>query len=96
MDLCIEDRTKEIHRIIFRLMQDDDHIIFDIEDNGIGMDRETREKEARGTGLGLFVTHEIIQQHGGSIEVDSSPGEGSRFLLKIPKVLPNPTKPTQK
>ena len=79
------------------LTQDEDHIVFDIEDNGVGMDRETREnmftlffssKGARGTGLGLFVTHEIIQQHGGSIEVDSSPGEGSQFKLKIPKVIP--------
>jgi signal transduction histidine kinase len=100
MDACIEDTAKENHKIIFRLTKDEDCIVFDIEDNGVGMDRETKEnmftlffssKGARGTGLGLFVTHEIIQQHGGSIEVDSSPGEGSHFHLKIPKVLPKHT-----
>jgi signal transduction histidine kinase len=104
MDACIEDTTKEGHKIIFRLTQDEDHIIFDIADNGIGMDRETREnmftlffssKGARGTGLGLFVTHEIIQQHGGSIEVNSSQGQGSRFQLKIPKGIPQSVKITQ-
>jgi len=105
MDACIEDTAKENHKIIFRLTQDEDYIVYDIEDNGVGMDRETKEnmftlffssKGARGTGLGLFVTHEIIQQHGGSIEVDSSPGEGSHFHLKIPKVLPKDTMTAKK
>ncbi|MFC1821479.1 response regulator [Thermodesulfobacteriota bacterium] len=94
-DACLEDKEKESHKMIFGVKQESDFIVFDISDNGIGMDRETREnmftlffssKGSRGTGLGLFVANEIVQKHGGSIEVDSTPGEGSHFHLKIPKV----------
>jgi len=97
VDACLEDKEKESHEIIFGVKQERDVILFNIYDNGIGMDRETREsmftlffssKGSRGTGLGLFVANEIIQQHGGSIDVDSTPGEGSQFHIRIPKVHP--------
>ncbi len=96
MDACIEDKSKKSHKIIFSVTQDKDHIVFDIHDNGMGMDRETREniftlffssKGSKGTGLGLFVSNKIIQQHGGSIRVDSTPGQGSHFNIRMPKVL---------
>ena len=98
MDACIEDKSKKSHKIIFSVTQDKDHIVFDIHDNGMGMDRETREniftlffssKGSKGTGLGLFVSNKIIQQHGGSIKVDSTPGQGSHFNIRMPKVLPD-------
>ena len=98
MDACIEDKSKKSHKIIFSVTQDKDHIVFDIHDNGMGMDRETREniftlffssKGSKGTGLGLFVSNKIIQQHGGSIKVDSTPGQGSHFNIRLPKVLPD-------
>ncbi len=38
----------------------------------------------KGTGLGLFIVHEIIGQHGGTISVDSQPGQGTRFSIHIP------------
>lgn len=38
----------------------------------------------RGYGLGLFVTHNIIKEHGGTIDVRSSPGQGTTFLIKLP------------
>lgn len=38
----------------------------------------------KGYGLGLFVTHNIIKEHGGTIDVRSSPGQGTIFLIKIP------------
>ena len=96
MDACIEDKSKKSHKIIFSVTQDKDHIVFDIHDNGMGMDRETREniftlffssKGSKGTGLGLFVSNKIIQQHGGSIRVDSTHGQGSHFNIRLPKVL---------
>jgi len=38
----------------------------------------------KGTGLGLFVAHGIVQRHGGSIEVESTPGQGTVFRLTLP------------
>jgi len=37
-----------------------------------------------GSGLGLAVTHKIIEEHGGYIEVDSNIGSGSNFLIYLP------------
>ena len=97
IDACLDDKSKDkSHRVIFRVYENEDHTIFEARDNGIGMDRETREnlftlffssKGHRGTGLGLFVASQIIEQHGGSIKIDSEPGLGSCFRIKLPKVL---------
>ena len=68
-------------------------MVFEIEDDGIGMDRETRErifslffssKGIKGTGLGLFVANKIVDRHGGTIEVESAPGRGTRFQIRLP------------
>jgi signal transduction histidine kinase len=40
----------------------------------------------KGTGLGLSITYGIVQEHGGSIACDSSPGQGTRFALSLPLV----------
>ncbi|HAO19981.1 MAG: hypothetical protein BWK80_21590 [Desulfobacteraceae bacterium IS3] len=93
MDACIEDKTKTSHKIVFGAKQDEEHVIFEISDNGIGMDKETKEKlftlffsskGQKGTGLGLFISDKIIRQHGGSVTVNSEPGQGTRFVIKIP------------
>lgn len=64
-----------------------------VRDNGPGMDEETltriwspfhTSKEA-GTGLGLAITRKIVEAHGGTIEVNSSPGKGAEFVLGFPK-----------
>jgi len=97
IEACIEDRTGKSHRIVFTVAPDDRYVIFKIRDNGIGMDPETQasifhlfysSKGHAGTGLGLFVARNIIQQHGGTIEVMSTPGRGSEFCVRLPRVLP--------
>lgn len=81
---------------IVKLVAGDRHgdLAFAIEDNGIGMDRDTREKMftlffsskgSRGTGLGLFISNQIVRQHGGRIEVASEPGQGTRILVTVPR-----------
>jgi len=78
----------------------DGSIIFEVIDNGCGMDYEVKKKVFTtffstkgmgGTGLGLLVTRKIVQEHGGRIEFDSAPGQGTRFTLIFPrKRLPKP------
>jgi signal transduction histidine kinase len=101
IEACIEDPSGRSHRIIFGVDQDKENIIFDIRDNGIGMDDEIRDnifnlfyssKGKKGTGLGLFITRNIIQQHGGMVEVDSTLGQGTHFRVIMPKTLPQEAK----
>ena len=76
-----------------------------VSDNGIGMDDQTRaniftlffsSKGHAGTGLGLYISNRIIQQHGGHIHVDSNPDKGSRFEVMLPKELPESAKKSMK
>jgi PAS domain S-box-containing protein len=93
LDACRLDSRKDEHKVTFALAPDDDGVVFTISDNGIGMEQETREKiftlffsskGLEGTGLGLFIASKIAIQHGGSIEVDSAPGEGTTFNVRLP------------
>ncbi|VEN73390.1 Histidine kinase [Candidatus Desulfarcum epimagneticum] len=90
---CAEAKSKKELFISFKMRRKGVNIIFEIKDNGVGMDRETirdifrlfvSSKGKRGTGLGLFVANRMIRQHGGTIEVDSTPGKGSRFHITAP------------
>ncbi len=66
-----------------------------VEDNGTGISRDhlkllfkpffTTKDPGEGTGLGLAITEQIIQSWGGTVQVESVEGTGSRFKLKIPK-----------
>jgi len=95
VDACRLDKKKPVHRVTLRAAGDDTHVQFDVEDNGIGMDRETREKAfslffsskgSEGTGLGLFVANKIATAHGGTIQIVSTVDEGTRFVVVIPRV----------
>ena len=73
---------------------DDEHVYLLVQDSGIGMTKETMKqiflpffttKDVKeGTGLGLSVVHGIVKAHGGSIDVASRIGQGTRFQIKFP------------
>jgi signal transduction histidine kinase len=98
VDACTYDQGKKEHVVTFKVFdQGDDHICFIIQDNGMGMDRETREKMftlfftskgSQGTGLGLFIANRVIQQHGGTIKVESELQKGTRFKICLPRKKP--------
>ncbi|MEF9475864.1 MAG: ATP-binding protein, partial [Candidatus Mariimomonas ferrooxydans] len=69
-------------------------IEIEIKDTGTGMEAEivskifdpffSRKETEKGYGLGLFIVHKIIEEHGGTIDVESEPGYGTTFLIKLP------------
>jgi signal transduction histidine kinase/CheY-like chemotaxis protein len=69
-----------------------EYVLISVSDTGIGMDRETREHifdpffttKSKGTGLGLSLVYGIIKKHDGFIQVQSRPGQGSKFLVYLP------------
>jgi PAS domain S-box-containing protein len=95
LDACRMDKDKDSHAIRLGIRRDPEMMVIEVEDNGMGMDQETREKifslffsskGIKGTGLGLFISNKIVDKHGGSIGVDSEPGRGTRFEVRLPLV----------
>ncbi|MCK4467772.1 MAG: HAMP domain-containing histidine kinase, partial [Desulfobacterales bacterium] len=44
----------------------------------------TTKEVGKGTGLGLYICHEIIRKHGGAITVEDSARQGSKFVVRLP------------
>lgn len=77
---------------------DGKNFVISVEDNGIGINKENRDKifkpffqvldnvnDSRGgTGLGLSIVKSVADAHGGSVEVDSAPGKGAKFIVTLP------------
>ena len=80
--------------ITIRTRPVDGKVEFSVADTGCGIAPEnlqrifdpffTTKGVGKGTGLGLSVSHGIVEAHGGSIEVESAPGEGSTFRVTLP------------
>jgi signal transduction histidine kinase len=51
-------------------------------------ERDSRTTRTSGLGLGLYITHEIVSAHGGSVEVRSTPDDGTTFVVKLPRTAP--------
>ncbi|MBU8881555.1 hybrid sensor histidine kinase/response regulator [Kaistella sp. DKR-2] len=86
--------TEEIH---ISSMIREDEIYFSVRDFGMGMPEEHQQKifdkfyrieetseRFQGLGIGLYICQEIIERHGGTVGVNSTPGEGSEFYFTIP------------
>lgn len=85
-----------------RLYRDNGALKLEVADRGIGITRREQAKifekfyrtgdplvhNTRGSGLGLSLVQHITQAHGGEVEVESTPGKGSKFTLKLPLAEP--------
>jgi signal transduction histidine kinase/ActR/RegA family two-component response regulator len=85
--------------VTMRTSVEEDRVVCVVRDTGVGMaaavlrrvfDPFFTTKGERGTGLGLSVVYGIVTRHGGSIDVDSRPGAGTTFTLKLPANDPGP------
>jgi signal transduction histidine kinase len=87
-------------RVDFDLRRENDFAVAEVRDTGIGIAAEdlpniferfyradkARSRESGGVGLGLSIGHWIAEAHGGTIEVQSSIGNGSVFRLRLPLI----------
>jgi PAS domain S-box-containing protein len=87
-------RDKPGGKVIVRTREDSGDIIFEVTDNGCGMEEEVKArvfttffttKGGKGTGLGLLTTRKIVQEHGGRVEMESVVDQGSVFRIRLPR-----------
>jgi len=93
IDACLSETTGRAREMGFQVAAEDSSAVFTVTDTGCGMDQEAREKMftlffsskgSKGTGIGLFISSRIIEQHHGAIEVESSVGAGTRITVRLP------------
>ena len=94
--------TKDEKHIVLKTYGENRHVCFSVQDNGIGLSRRVARKvfdrffqvdqrlsrSVSGVGLGLSIVKFIVDAHGGIVGVDSQPGEGSTFTIKLPATRP--------
>ena len=92
IDACTESERGNL--VTLKTKREDNEITLTVEDNGVGMPSEVRSrlfarffstKPGKGTGLGLMVVKKIVEEHGGSLQVESTPGQGSSFQIRLPR-----------
>jgi len=93
MDACHVADNDEL-TVTLRVREEGGVISYEVVDTGCGMDYEVKRKVFTtffstkglgGTGLGLLLTRKIVHEHGGRIEVESTPGQGSVFRIDLPR-----------
>jgi two-component system phosphate regulon sensor histidine kinase PhoR len=93
--------TKEDGLVKLIVRGEGDEVIVEVIDNGIGIPEEelpriferfyrverSRARDMGGTGLGLSIVKHIVQAHAGTVEVESTPGSGTTFRMRLPAAL---------
>lgn len=96
---CFSNSVKFSNQAIIEvnLRTEGTYAIFSVKDNGIGISEEFQKKMFNkfergvsnknygGLGLGLYIVHQIISAHGGTVRVNSSPGKGAEFIFQVPR-----------
>ena len=95
IDACLVDENEGKNHVVkvITKQEGEGNFAFQVTDNGCGMEDEIKKqvftsfvstKGSRGTGLGLLITQKIVQEHGGSLHVNSESGKGSTFTMQLP------------
>jgi len=80
--------------LVIKATEESDWIVASVKDSGPGIKKTHfghlfeayfTTKGSEGTGMGLFLSHQVIKAHGGSIDVKSEEGRGTEFVIKLPK-----------
>ncbi len=97
MNSCQAIREKGTIGVRTALSDDGGHAVIEMRDSGVGMTPDVLErifepgfttKGSRvGMGMGLLITRQIVEQHSGSIAVESAPGQGTSFTIVLPLLL---------
>jgi PAS domain S-box-containing protein len=101
--------TEEGGKVWIRACADDEAVVLEVEDTGIGMEpgraeelfepfrqaSEGMSREYEGSGVGLAVTRRAVTEMGGCVEVETEKGEGSRFIVRLPQAEPSSHEQTQ-
>jgi two-component system cell cycle sensor histidine kinase/response regulator CckA len=91
---AIGEGNAQFNEIRISVRDEERGLVVEIADTGVGMTPEVQKRafepffttkgQGEGTGLGLPICQEIVNDHGGSLELDSEPGKGSRFRVVLP------------
>ena len=100
IDACRMSEDSEKCHVWVKTYEQDNTIVYEVKDDGCGMDYEVKRKVFTtffttkglgGTGIGLLMTKKIVQEHGGRIDMESEPGEGTTFRITLDRDrLPKP------
>ena len=91
--------------VTLRLRREANDVLIDVIDDGKGMSKEdaahiferfyradtSRTRDTGGSGLGLAIVHSLVEQHDGSISVDSELGRGTTFTVRLPALADAPS-----
>jgi len=93
LDACVMS-DKKGSEVVIKVRDEKESLVIEVTDNGSGIDYEIKKKifttffttkGGGGTGLGLLTTRKLVQEHGGSINVESQKGKGTRFRMEFPR-----------
>jgi len=93
---AMQGADQERNRLGIRVLGHDDSVRILVSDTGSGIPAAqidkifdpffTTKPVGEGTGLGLTISHRIVEEHGGSIDVESVPGQGTAFVITLPSI----------